>query len=388
MRDAAPGREAGAPEHGTLLGGLCTALHLHSLHYRSVLGAVERSSDAAFTREVYSMTTQALASSGNENLLFSTRLRLCRSLVEEGSLDKAQELVEELHASLRTASGEDDPAKSTKLVEVYAVKIALATASGDMSNMELYYDRVSSLRSAVPDMRTFGQIKEAFGKMHLAAGEWAAADEEFFDAMKNYMEAAERGRAVQCLQYKVLANMCAGSSVDPFSAQEAKQFEKDPDALAMVELRQAYAAHDVDRFGRILNDPKRKLGADPVISKYLAPLMRNFRAQVLVKMLKPYKVAKLSFLARRLKVTPVEVEALLVGLIHDEALSASIDQVTGLLYIQSTALRADEGEQAEQAEGSLHASGAAGGRAAAQKAVAKWADALSRVQDALSSRLS
>ncbi len=339
------------------------------------------------------MTTEALKSSGNENLLFATQLRLVKTLIDIQAFAAAQQLAEELHSSLRTPTGEDDATKSTKLVEVYAVKIALATETGDTSDMETYHDKVMALQSAIPDVRTFGQIKEAFAKMHMSAGQWDKADEEFFDAMKNYMEAAERGHAVRCLQYKVLANMCAGSDMDPFSAQEAKQFETDPDALAMVELRQAYAAHDVDRFHKILHDPKRNLSGDAFIAKYTAPLQRNFRAQVLVKMVKPYRVVKLSFLARRLKIDAAEVEALLVGLIHDDRLDATIDQVQGTLSVRSAARGSDDSQPAEsggasgEEGGGLQPSAVAGGKEAAQVAVHKWATALASLHRSLEGRL-
>ena len=341
------------------------------------------------------MTTEALQSSGNDNLLFATQLRLVKTLIDSQEFEGAHRLAEELHSTLRTASGEDDAAKSTKLVEVYAAKIALATETGDTSEMETFHDKVMALQSAIPDVRTFGQIKEAFAKMHMAAGQWDKADEEFFDAMKNYTEAAERGHAVRCLQYKVLANMCAGSDMDPFSAQEAKQFESDADALAMVELRQAYAAHDVDRFHKILHDPKRNLAKDTFIAKYTAPLQRNFRAQVLVKMVKPYRVVKLPFLARRLKVPQSEVEALLVGLIHDGRLDATVDQVQGTLAVHSSAKGGDSSQAAETAAGgaggdggALQPSAVAGGKEAAQAAVHKWADALANLQKAMEARLS
>eukprot|EP01138_Halocafeteria_seosinensis_P016407 gb/GECG01016738.1/.p1 GENE.gb/GECG01016738.1/~~gb/GECG01016738.1/.p1 ORF type:complete len:466 (+),score=87.66 gb/GECG01016738.1/:1-1398(+) len=307
-----------------------------------VLKVVEDSGDFETSAEMYRKTIESLKSSGNESLWFATQLRLAKTYLNSEEYENAQEIAKELHNSLKTETGEDDPAKSTKLVEVYALRIHIATASNEHGDLEKYYEKVMGLKSAIPDSRTLGGIYEVFGRMHMAASNWTQADEQFFDAMRFYMDAGEQHKAVMCLKYKVLANMVAGSNIDPFDSQEAKQFESHPEIVAMVNLRKAYETQDVERFESILNDPKARILSDNFIQRYFTPLLYNFRSQVLRKIITPYVSVNLSFLAKRLKVTTSEVEKLLVKLILDGKLSARLDQKAGVL-------RVDKGRSSDEA---------------------------------------
>ena len=56
---------------------------------------------------------------------------------------------------------------------------------------------------------------------------------------------------------------------------------------------------------------------------------------MLLNITKPYQKVSLSFLARELSLTDVEVEGLLVDLILDERISARIDQINGCVLLGS-----------------------------------------------------
>ena len=77
-------------------------------------------------------------------------------MVAGGREESARRTAEELHSTLRLPDGSDDASKSTKLVDVYALKIHLATVLNDLSEMEVFYERVTALQSAIPDSRTLG----------------------------------------------------------------------------------------------------------------------------------------------------------------------------------------------------------------------------------------
>jgi hypothetical protein len=57
--------------------------------------------------------------------------------------------------------------------------------------------------------------------------------------------------------------------------------------------------------------------------------------QVLLALVSPYSRLNLSFVAGELSITVDQVETLLVSLIHDRKLDASIDQVAGVLVLGS-----------------------------------------------------
>lgn len=140
---------------------------------------------------------------------------------------------------------------------------------------------------------------------------------------------------MRCLKCVLLANMIAGIEVNPFDSQEAKAYENDPQITAMVQLRRAFDKNDINGFQRVLADPKAHIQDDPFMLEYLAPLMRNFRGQVVLQIVRPYKVVRLEFLAKELDVEGTEAEQLVAQLILDGRLVGHIDQTHGVLHLSA-----------------------------------------------------
>jgi len=129
--------------------------------------------------------------------------------------------------------------------------------------------------------------------------------------------------------------MIAGIDVNPFDSQEAKAFENNPQITAMVRLRRAYDKNDISDFQTVLADPDAHIQDDPFILEYLQPLMRNFRGQVVLQIVKPYKVIRLQYLADELGVDSEEAEQLVAQLILDNRLVGHIDQAAGVLHLSA-----------------------------------------------------
>lgn len=170
--------------------------------------------------------------------------------------------------------------------------------------------------------------------MYLEEKQWMLAYNEFFESFRNYQEAGNT-RATLCLKYVVLANMLAGSDINPFDSREAKVYQDVDEIGAMLLLRGSYESNDIVQFEKILRNPKYKLLSDPIMAKNLQPLLRNIRCQVIKKLVQPYRVIQLAHLAKRMNVSSADVEELAVGLIQNAELVAKIDQTKGLLVLQN-----------------------------------------------------
>jgi len=246
-----------------------------------ILDEVSTSDDTSLQSTMYEKALVHLKAS-NERLWFSTLLKMARAHVTARESTKLAEDIEQLHDSCRTSSGEDDATKATYLMDVYALRIQLCGITKEFDAIRKYYDAVNSLqKAAVADPRVMGTIRETFGEMHMAQKNWKPAFDEFFESFKSYQTAGNT-RAIRCLKCVLLANMIAGIEVNPFDSQEAKAYENDPQITAMVQLRRAYDNNDITEFQRVLSDPKAHIEDDPFMLEYLAPLMRNFRAQVVL----------------------------------------------------------------------------------------------------------
>lgn len=170
--------------------------------------------------------------------------------------------------------------------------------------------------------------------MYLEEKQWMLAYNEFFESFRNYQEAGN-ARATQSLKYVVLSNMLASSDINPFDSREAKVYQDVEEIGAMLLLRSAYEANDIVQFERVLKNPKYKLLSDPIMNKYLNPLLRNIRCQVLKKIVRPYQIIQIASLAKAMNVSHGEVEEIAVGLIQNDELDARIDQKKGLLALQT-----------------------------------------------------
>jgi COP9 signalosome complex subunit 2 len=75
---------------------------------------------------------------------------------------------------------------------------------------------------------------------------------------------------------------------------------------------------------------------DPFIREHIEDLLRNIRTQVLIKLIQPYTRIKIGFISGELNIEPSDVESLLVSCILDTTIYGRIDQVNGVLELDTT----------------------------------------------------
>ena len=170
--------------------------------------------------------------------------------------------------------------------------------------------------------------------MYLEEKEWMLAYNEFFESFRNYQEAGN-SCATRCLKYVVLANMLASSDINPFDSREAKVYHDVEEIGAMLLLRGAYESNDIVQFEKVLENPKYNLLSDPIMKRYLKPLLHNIRCQVMKTIVRPYQTIHIESLSKRMNITRKDVEDIAVALIQNLELDAKIDQNRGLLVLQT-----------------------------------------------------
>lgn len=129
--------------------------------------------------------------------------------------------------------------------------------------------------------------------------------------------------------------MLASSDINPFDSREAKVYQDVDEIGAMLLLRGAYETNDIVQFEKILKNPKYKLLSDPIMKRYLNPLLRNIRCQVMKKIVRPYQAIRIESLSKSMNIATEDVEDIAVALIQNLELDAKIDQSRGLLVLQT-----------------------------------------------------
>jgi COP9 signalosome complex subunit 2 len=298
----------------------------------AVLDAIASVKDVKVLSEMYELTLASLKSANNERLWFNTNLKLAKAYLDSQRYNDVDRIVMELKRSCQLPDGSDDTSKGTSLLEVYCLEIQLCTLTRQTIRMKTIYPRTLHLNAAVADPRIMGIIREEGGKMHMSEGNWDDAYNELYEAFRNYQEAGN-AHAKSCLKYVVLASMLALSDINPFAAPEAKVYADDREILAMAELRQTLESNDLDRFEKILQNKQNRILDEPFLMTYIQPLRRRMKEQVLINLTKPYRKVTLDFLSSELALTKDEVELLLVDMILDQRIDASIDQIHGVVIL-------------------------------------------------------
>ncbi|KAJ3115332.1 hypothetical protein HDU96_000816 [Phlyctochytrium bullatum] len=72
---------------------------------------------------------------------------------------------------------------------------------------------------------------------------------------------------------------------------------------------------------------------DAFIKEYIDDVLKNIRAQVIIKLIKPYTRIDISFVSKQLNIPGDDVEALLVALILDGRIDGKIDQINQRLEL-------------------------------------------------------
>jgi len=297
----------------------------------TVLNTLSQSGDFKVQEEFYNVTTESLKSKPDaEKMIFSVNMKLCRQYVERKMYAEASKMLARLHKMCTNPDGTDDKKdKGSELLEIYAMEVKMSMAQHNSLKQKELYDNTKDLTAAVKDPRSQSIIRECWGQMFGDDGQWQRAYAEFFSAFTYYQEAGNGTKAKQCLKYVIVANMLSNGEQNPFDAREAKVYQKDPEIQVIGQLRQAYEKCDVQGFAVALDEINKT--ADDYIKTHMQSMIRDFQARAIVQLVKSYRRIRISYLGEQLKITPADVEAILVQLILDGEVSGRIDQVQGIL---------------------------------------------------------
>ncbi|XP_076265135.1 COP9 signalosome complex subunit 2-like [Rhynchophorus ferrugineus] len=296
----------------------------------SILDFTSSSKDIEMLQQFYETTLEALRKAKNERLWFKTNTKLGKVFLERREYPKLTAIIKELKASCVCQENDMDPHKGTQMLEILALEIQMYTEQKNNKKLKELYEKSLRVRSAVPHPLIMSVIRECGGKMHLRAGEYEKAYTDFFEAFKNYDESGNP-RRLACLKYLILNSMLMKSAINPFDSQEAKPYAQDSEIRALTLLIDAFQHSRTTEFVQIFEKNKESLMADPFIREHLEELLKNVRGNALVRLIKPYRNIKLSFISQELGMDENEVENLVVSYILDGQINGKIDQLNKVL---------------------------------------------------------
>ena len=121
-----------------------------------ILDAVSNSTNKEMVAEVFDLTLDVLKGSKHQRMWFSCNLKLGKLLlsmheqkggsVQSASISRIRTIVQQLHDWCKLENGEDDVGKGSQLLEMYALKIQLCTATNDTAALKTIYPHTLQVR--------------------------------------------------------------------------------------------------------------------------------------------------------------------------------------------------------------------------------------------------
>jgi len=284
---------------------------------------------------MFQMILDKYKQSGNTKAALRLELKLAKVLWSQKKWDKLGPILEGLHASCRTPTGSDDLTKGNQLLEIYALRVSCATESSNYDiklQKQLYQAALPIVQKAIGNPRMQGIIYECGGKMELRDGHFENARSAFFEAFKCFDDSHANPECLKCLMYLVMANMLAGSRVDPFQDHRAKAHENNAQIILMKEALKHFQNLDLKAFFEAEKTLRSKID-DRWVVDYLSAARRKLQKLAFLQFVKPYTSLSLSSVEKRLGLEPDICEGLVVELVLDGEVDVSIAQVGRMLSV-------------------------------------------------------
>ncbi|KAK1758690.1 signalosome subunit 2 [Echria macrotheca] len=302
----------------------------------NMLNFIEKSSDdpaaVGCIEQFYSLTLQCFQSANNERLWLKTNIKLARLLLDRKEYHAVARKLRDLHRACQKEDGTDDPSKGTYSLEIYALEIQMYSETRNNNQLKLLYQKALKVRSGVPHPKIQGIIRECGGKMHMSEENWKEAQSDFFESFRSYDEAGDL-RRIQVLKYLLLTTMLMKSDINPFDSQETKPYKNDPRIAAMTDLVDSYQRDDIYKYEDVLQK-NQDLLTDPFIAENIDEVTRNIRTKAVLKLIAPYTIMDLRWIANRLRISRPEAQDIISYLITDGRVQGQIDELKGTFTIR------------------------------------------------------
>jgi len=297
-----------------------------------LLEALEDYKDVA---DLFDATLASLEKQGNKKAALRLELSQAKILLKNKDWERLSKSLDNMYSACRLPDGSDDHSKGNQLLEIYALSIHMEDVKQNNKKLKELYTRALNI-NGLCNPKTSGVIYECGGKMHLRESHWSEANTAFIEAFRNFDEAGARVECVSCLKYLVLANMLSGSNINPFDEPRAKAYASASEISAMNNLVEAYQRKSLADFERILKSNKKSLLEDEVIQTYLPAVRKTLKKHIFLDLVKPYINLSMGFIEQQLQLSTSEAEGLIVELILDGEVDATIDQISSVLYVKNT----------------------------------------------------
>ncbi|KAJ3511057.1 hypothetical protein NLJ89_g4317 [Agrocybe chaxingu] len=173
------------------------------------------------------------------------------------------------------------------------------------------------------------------GILHAEDKDYTTAYSYFFEAFENLSAQGEES-ALGALKYMLLCKVMLNLPEDVNSLLTIKlalKYANMRDVESMRAIARAHQNRNLADFEKALREYKEELSSDPTIRSHLAALYDTLLEQNLLRIVEPYSVVEIAYVAETVGQERQAVEAKLSQMILDKVLYGVLDQGRGCLLV-------------------------------------------------------
>ncbi|KAG2121942.1 proteasome regulatory particle subunit [Suillus clintonianus] len=222
------------------------------------------------------------------------------------------------------------------LTEVHLLESRVYRGIGNLSKAKA---ALTSSRTAANSIYCPPHLQAALdlqsGVLHAEDKDYTTAYSYFYETFEN-MSSQDDPAALNALKYMLLCKVMLNMPEDVTSLLSIKLAVKYAQLREIESMRAIALAHqnrNLADFEKALRDFKHELSSDPTIRSHLAALYDTLLQQNLLRIVEPYSVVEIEYVAKQVGQGRQDVEAKLSQMILDKVFHGVLDQGRGCLIV-------------------------------------------------------
>jgi COP9 signalosome complex subunit 2 len=240
----------------------------------------------------------------------------------------------EAHSFLKTSDGADDTENQANLLlELYSQKIMFADKRRNNKDLKAFFEKADALTGkAMGNNAVLGNIYSVGGRARMRERKFADASKFLVEAVKNWDQCRNKVETENCIKLMVVASLLSTSKVNPFDDQVAASHLGTASIKAFERVTKDVLTKNADSF--LVNI--KPLQREEIVKEYIPLLKRLIQKDLFLEVVKPYSNISMQYVGKRIHATAEETESIVVELILNQQLTATIDQASGVLNLDTT----------------------------------------------------
>ncbi|KAL5529786.1 hypothetical protein ACEPAG_5773 [Sanghuangporus baumii] len=226
------------------------------------------------------------------------------------------------------------------LTEVHLLESRVYRATGNLPKSKAALTSARTAANSIycpPHLQA--QLDLQSGILHAEDKDYTTAYSYFYETFENLSSQEsneDSGKALTPLKYMLLCKIMLNLPEDVTALLSMKLAQKYAD-LREVECMRAIARAHKNRnladFERVLREYHQELSSDPTIRTHLATLYDTLLEQNLLRIIEPYSIVEVEYVARQVGQSRQEVETKISKMILDKVFHGVLDQGRGCLLV-------------------------------------------------------